>query len=374
MSFENFHHFGSGAMGVASAASSIIGGIGSALQARKNRKFAREMQQRQFDWQRKENELAYERNLEMWNKQNAYNSPAAQMERLKQAGLNPNLAYGNLANDSASNAPQAIPTDVPALSESAFNNPYESVSNMGNSLAQNSLSMAQTAKTLGEKRVVNEQYVNLKIQNGLLEPTMKANLRKLLADCKLSEKEYDKKNAEIDLINQNLKNAEEQFKILQANKRDMDLKFDSDELDYFAKVQTQDARIKGMLAREYISTTQARYLEKELLMQLRFKDLSCRQIQVAIFESEQFFNILKQDKKFQKIFDACIKNEAIARANASTLNAFISAATAKASQEIADRVTSWYTQWYGDVTFFLEQTGINANTLVQKLTLPGKDK
>ncbi|MDR0738337.1 MAG: hypothetical protein LBF39_04600, partial [Prevotellaceae bacterium] len=30
----------------------------------------------------------------MWNKQNAYNLPAAQMERYKQAGLNPNLIYG----------------------------------------------------------------------------------------------------------------------------------------------------------------------------------------------------------------------------------------------------------------------------------------
>lgn len=37
----------------------------------------------------------YDLNLEMWNKQNEYNSPAKQMERLKAAGLNPNLVYGN---------------------------------------------------------------------------------------------------------------------------------------------------------------------------------------------------------------------------------------------------------------------------------------
>jgi hypothetical protein len=30
----------------------------------------------------------------MWNKQNAYNTPKSQMERLKQAGLNPNMVYG----------------------------------------------------------------------------------------------------------------------------------------------------------------------------------------------------------------------------------------------------------------------------------------
>lgn len=33
-------------------------------------------------------------NLQMWNMQNAYDSPAAQMQRYKEAGLNPNLIYG----------------------------------------------------------------------------------------------------------------------------------------------------------------------------------------------------------------------------------------------------------------------------------------
>jgi hypothetical protein len=33
--------------------------------------------------------------LEDWNRQNAYNHPAQQMQRLKEAGLNPNLVYGS---------------------------------------------------------------------------------------------------------------------------------------------------------------------------------------------------------------------------------------------------------------------------------------
>ena len=38
---------------------------------------------------------AYEKDLEMWNRNNEYNSPEKQMERLRAAGLNPNLVYGN---------------------------------------------------------------------------------------------------------------------------------------------------------------------------------------------------------------------------------------------------------------------------------------
>ena len=37
---------------------------------------------------------AYKRQKEFWNMQNAYNTPKAQMQRLKDAGLNPALMYG----------------------------------------------------------------------------------------------------------------------------------------------------------------------------------------------------------------------------------------------------------------------------------------
>lgn len=49
-------------------------------------------------------EYEFDRNVEMWNMQNEYNSPAAQMERLKAAGLNPNLMYsmGNAGNAGSS--------------------------------------------------------------------------------------------------------------------------------------------------------------------------------------------------------------------------------------------------------------------------------
>lgn len=40
-------------------------------------------------------EYAYSKDLEMWNRQNEYNRPEAQMDRLKAAGLNPNLVYGS---------------------------------------------------------------------------------------------------------------------------------------------------------------------------------------------------------------------------------------------------------------------------------------
>jgi len=48
--------------------------------------------QRQYD--KYMTDYTYGKDLEMWNTMNKYNAPQAQMERLKVAGLNPNLVYG----------------------------------------------------------------------------------------------------------------------------------------------------------------------------------------------------------------------------------------------------------------------------------------
>lgn len=62
----------------------VIGGIFQGGQNKKNRQFAEKMYNRQ-----RADSLAD------WNMNNQYNSAGAQMARLKEAGLNPNLVYGN---------------------------------------------------------------------------------------------------------------------------------------------------------------------------------------------------------------------------------------------------------------------------------------
>lgn len=55
-----------------------------------------------YNYLMKQQEQAY--NLELWNLQNEYNSPASQMKRFQDAGLNPNLIYGQ---QNTAQAPQA---------------------------------------------------------------------------------------------------------------------------------------------------------------------------------------------------------------------------------------------------------------------------
>lgn len=68
----------------------IIGIAGSALAAAAASKSASTANKRNVALVDRQNQW----NLEQWNRENEYNSPIRQMERIKAAGLNPNLVYG----------------------------------------------------------------------------------------------------------------------------------------------------------------------------------------------------------------------------------------------------------------------------------------
>lgn len=65
-----------------------------------------QLQDREFNFNREQNEYVYAQNLAQWQRENEYNSPSAQMQRLIEAGLNPNLVYGSgSATQSSASSP-----------------------------------------------------------------------------------------------------------------------------------------------------------------------------------------------------------------------------------------------------------------------------
>jgi hypothetical protein len=71
------------------------------------------------NWQRRKAEdRQYNRNVEFWKMQNEYNHPVQQMARLKEAGLNPRLVYGQQSGAAAGNTssgPQGVDPQVAQL-------------------------------------------------------------------------------------------------------------------------------------------------------------------------------------------------------------------------------------------------------------------
>lgn len=78
-----------------SAGAGLVSGIGSMFGAKS-------AASRQREWNEKMYNLQKTDALAQWNRENAYNDPSAQMSRLKKAGLNPDLVYGNGATSLSS--------------------------------------------------------------------------------------------------------------------------------------------------------------------------------------------------------------------------------------------------------------------------------
>lgn len=78
---------GSAIPGIGTALGAAIGGLGSGISGYAQTRANRDAWNRSSDmtWR-------------LWNANNSYNDPAAQMRRFKAAGLNPNLIYGHMAN------------------------------------------------------------------------------------------------------------------------------------------------------------------------------------------------------------------------------------------------------------------------------------
>lgn len=110
----------------------------------------------QNNWQTAENEKAYARSVEMWNMQNAYNAPTAQMSRLRQAGLNPNLVYGSgVTGNSAGSAPQYQPAKI----QRATMEPYRGWN----------LGLSDAASMYMAMRQNKAQVENMEAQNKLIK-------------------------------------------------------------------------------------------------------------------------------------------------------------------------------------------------------------
>lgn len=204
-------------------------------------------------------EYQYQKNLEMWNRQNEYNNPVAQMERLKAAGLNPNMVYGNgSAANQASNAPSY---EAPRLeSYQGFSRDFQGAANafmssqltaqqVKNMEEQNSLlRIDQTAKTqqviqknleivrkMMENKAYAEDYDSMRALTRWNTQIAESNTRKLESEIMLNMSKDANLQAENYLIQARTALTNQEFERVRAE---------------IPKVEA-DARIRGKEAFDY---------------------------------------------------------------------------------------------------------------------------
>lgn len=168
-----------------------VGAVGSAISQggmnKKNREFAKE-----------QSEVAYAYDQDMWNKKNAYDTPAEQMKRLKKAGLNPNLVYGT---GSATQASGQIPKySVAKHTSQAI--PTPDVMSELNKYHDTKMKKAQINNVEANTIATNQKATNDAITNDILtaragQEGIKLNYAEVMAQYNLQGKQLGNQNTKL---------------------------------------------------------------------------------------------------------------------------------------------------------------------------------
>ena len=129
-------------------------------------------------WRKKEEKgrRKYERTQEldrrsydqrMWDKVNRYNHPLQQMQRLKDAGLNPNMIYGSSPGSAVGNA-QSIATGKQLQGQA----PQYSTGNPIETFMNTNVQSAQTSNLNADARKKNMETYKLGIESGISEKNL----------------------------------------------------------------------------------------------------------------------------------------------------------------------------------------------------------
>ena len=162
----------------AAALSGVASLAGAGVQAHEQRKAIREQGKQNMELAK----YQFDKNLEMWNLQNQYNTPVAQMQRYRDAGLNPNLIYSQGSSGNASGMPEfhAPQATLDTSKADAINN----VTNAVTSTISQLLSLKQQEN---QNRLLDEQVRAQKLAN------VKSGIENTYMDSYLSQRnEYQR--------------------------------------------------------------------------------------------------------------------------------------------------------------------------------------
>lgn len=135
---------------------------------------------------RRQNKADKQFSIDMWNAQNSYNAPSAQMDRLKAAGLNPNLAYGQISDAKAGDVsiPNSKALPMPNV-EMAFPSTIAQVVDLNGKSLQNDLTEVMIANGIvsgenlraqgglyGVDKDIKEQILSGKVRSNKYEESM----------------------------------------------------------------------------------------------------------------------------------------------------------------------------------------------------------
>lgn len=201
------------------------------------------MQKRAIEAQKQENEKAYLRNVEQWIRETEYNNPVNQIKRLVEAGLNPNLAYGNLNNTASNNSPTAVPNDV------------SGIANIGSPVgsAMTAANLSQVEKTKAETENIKQNTEKQK------QETEGSRIDNLIKDVE-SKNAVERGKLQIEGLNLDNKNKEKSAELLDAQIDEIEKSIE--EMD--ANISVLEVKAKEIGHEAYLKEVEGKWHDKYL--------------------------------------------------------------------------------------------------------------
>lgn len=182
---------------------SVAGSIANAVTSKKARKWQSQENERQRQYMSELASRQNQWNLEQWNRENAYNSPSNKMKLLKEAGLNPDLMYGQGAGSlQAASSPQLTAGEAgPTMDYSKFMPNLEL-----SSIAQN---MANARLADAQAKLANSQANKTDTETSWIDRLNQSTLDMNSMTVQLGEAELPIKRATADQIGKNMQVLDE---------------------------------------------------------------------------------------------------------------------------------------------------------------------
>lgn len=156
------------------AGQGLMSGAAGLIQSRMANKQAQENTDKTIEANKYMAEYAYNKDLEMWNLQNQYNSPEMQMRRLKSAGLNPNLIYGS--SSVVGNVSGSMPQYQAPRQEYNYESNIPDVGKIMQDYQQRKVQDAQVDMLKQQKENANQKLINDALTNSLMKADLKSKL------------------------------------------------------------------------------------------------------------------------------------------------------------------------------------------------------
>lgn len=242
-----------------SAIASVAGNIASNASINNQISEQKRENQANRDWNLNLARLQNRWNIDQWNRENFYNSPAAQMARYKAAGLNPDLIYGqqnlSAASPEMTSGDGSLPTDVSNLANKRTMLDIVSAS-LDNDIKREQVKSMRNQNALDSRKVDTEQALSyltgdiLSVENTDLASKLPFRAYQQYLSLVNSAKDSVNKTAENEsrLVDLAIKKLDRKFKeeSMQTMLEDLSekLKITKAEAEYYVK--TVSLRIEGL--------------------------------------------------------------------------------------------------------------------------------